>query len=909
MNRRLRFWIGFFLSLVLTLMMGSLRYPVWSQTASDLLQQGRDLYQTENFHQAVEVLEESVHTLQRQGRPLNQALALNYLALADYRLGRITKAGDRLHSSLDLLSKLDTTDDQQRVQAQVLTTQGQLLLATGDVNTAVEQWQQAHDIYQDLDDLTGMLGTDLNQVQALRSLGRYRLAQKKIEDLRMTLDQQTDPRLKILGWRSLGNTLHIAGQLEDAEVAFENSLALAEAQQSGEAIAAAWLGLGNIERDRSLSQDGALELQNCPVSVTPEPQDRQSAQHHTFCSALAAYEQSVQFATHPASRVRAKLNQFSLQSALGQEIDPSKVQHLTQDLNQLAPGRFAIDAKVNLAHSLMVQADMTQNPAQAATPSTDLGVFQAETLLREAQREAKQLGDRIAESYALGTLGHWYEQQGNVAFAKTKTQAAIQKIQALRANDIAYQWHWQMGRLLQQEAAQKDLIQDAPQGVETPAKQRTRVLQSYDIAFQLLQSLRQDLTALNTDVQFSFRQTIEPFYRQYADTLLQNPTPEDLSQARTVIESLQLAELDNFFQDACSTAQPELLDRIAEAQDPTSAILYPILLGNPASGTQRIEIVAKLPGETELTHVSVPVSGTEVQNTVKDLRSQITSPAGLRDAQRISSQVYQWIVQPLYPDLVEHHTQTLVFVLDTPFQSIPMAALYNEGHYLIEEFAVALTPGLQLLSPQPLQSVQTNLLTGGLTEARLGFTSLPAVGEELDAVEAILPARARLLNETFVEEAIASVLTESTPTVVHLATHGQFSSRAEETFLLAYDGKIDVNELRSLLRSETADLGEQDVIELLVLSACETARGDERAALGLAGMAIRAGARSTLATLWKADDRATADLVSEFYRQFFVEQTGNKAIALREAQLHLLKNTRFKHPRYWAPFVLLGNWL
>ncbi|MEM9217379.1 MAG: CHAT domain-containing protein [Cyanobacteria bacterium P01_F01_bin.150] len=940
MNRRISLpWIGFLLSLSLSLLLGLFGLPSWSQTTpTDLLQEGRDLYQTENFHQAANVLENAAQTFQQQGLPLNQALALNYLALADYQLGQIDNANDRLHTSLNLLASLAPTNDQQRIHAQVLSTRGQLLLATGQAAAAIDQWQQAHDIYQTLNDPTGLLGTDINQVQALRSLGRYRLVQKKIDDLRTTLGHQPNKDLAVLGWRSLGNTLHTAGQLDDAEAAFQTSLTLAEQQQSFQAIAAAWLGIGNIERDRGLRKAAwSLEQSTCPIPVSAKGQGQPSATIEHFRKAVDAYAQSAQLTSRSTTRIRAQLNQLNLQIALNQFPNESTLERLETELDQLPTGRFAIDAKVNLAHSLMclphgqappgqlsmsrmnleTQRNLSENrtpnvgwakDARMCPPNTLMGtpigphsfcpsyigmlfarnVFDAEALLVAAQREAKGLGDRIAESYALGTLGHLYEQQGKVASAKTTTQAAIQKIQALRANEIAYQWHWQMGRLLQQE---------------TGVNQRTRILQSYDIAFQLLQSLRQDLTALNTDVQFSFRQTIEPFYRQYAQTLLKTPTAADLSQARIVIESLQLAELDNFFQDACSTAQPELVDQIAQTQDPTSAILYPIIL--PDS----IEIVAKLPGEATLTHLSVPASGAEVRATLRQLRSQLTEPHLIRAAQQTSQQVYQWLIQPLYQELSDRQTETLVFVLDTPFQAIPMAALYSGDHYLIEDFAVALTPGLQLLSPRPLESVQTNVLAGGLTEARLGFPPLPAVGDELAAVGSIVPIQTRLLNEEFVELAIASELTNSRTTVVHLATHGQFSSRAEDTFLLAYDDKIDVNELQTLLQAENPEMDTNTVIELLVLSACETALGDERAALGLAGMAVRAGARSTLATLWRADDKATSTLISDFYHRLFDEQTGNKAIALQKAQLYLLQETRFKHPRFWAPFVLLGNWL
>jgi CHAT domain-containing protein len=92
-----------------------------------------------------------------------------------------------------------------------------------------------------------------------------------------------------------------------------------------------------------------------------------------------------------------------------------------------------------------------------------------------------------------------------------------------------------------------------------------------------------------------------------------------------------------------------------------------------------------------------------------------------------------------------------------------------------------------------------------------------------------------------------------------------------------------------------------------VLSACQTAVGDERAALGLAGVAVKAGARSALASLWFINDESTALLVAEFYRQLALP-ANDKADALRGAQLTLLNDERYRHPAYWAPFLLIGNW-
>ncbi|NJR64375.1 MAG: CHAT domain-containing protein [Leptolyngbyaceae cyanobacterium CRU_2_3] len=140
--------------------------------------------------------------------------------------------------------------------------------------------------------------------------------------------------------------------------------------------------------------------------------------------------------------------------------------------------------------------------------------------------------------------------------------------------------------------------------------------------------------------------------------------------------------------------------------------------------------------------------------------------------------------------------------------------------------------------------------------------------------------------------------------MVHLATHGQFSSNAAETFLLTWDGRINVNQLSQLLRSRDP---KNPPIELLVLSACQTAAGDDRAALGLAGIAIRSGARSTLASLWKVNDESTTAFMAQFYREL-IQPGISKTAALRNAQIALLHDSQYQQPFFWAPFVLVGNW-
>lgn len=216
-----------------------------------------------------------------------------------------------------------------------------------------------------------------------------------------------------------------------------------------------------------------------------------------------------------------------------------------------------------------------------------------------------------------------------------------------------------------------------------------------------------------------------------------------------------------------------------------------------------------------------------------------------------------------------------------------------------------LTPGLQLLEPRSLKQVPLFSLTAGLTEARQGFVPLPAVKQEVKEISDDLPSEI-LLNETFTYAKIEKELKNHSVNILHLATHGQFSSQPKDTFILTWDKRLNANTLSELLK--TREQSNSEPIELLVLSACQTATGDKRAALGLAGLAVRSGARSTIATLWSVNDQSTADAMIEFYHHLR-QGDGNRAEALRQAQLSLLKQEAYQHPYYWAPFILVGNWL
>ncbi|RCJ30805.1 hypothetical protein A6769_32520 [Nostoc punctiforme NIES-2108] len=817
--------------------------------AQELFEQGEKLYAAEQFHQACLVFEQALIAYKAQGNKLRQGMTLSNLSLTYQQLGQWSKASQAITQSLKLLQSgqaSQETGSPTQILAQALDIQGRLQLAQGKAELALNTWQQAAAIYAKIGDRAGSIRSQINSTQALQTLGNYRQAQKTLTEINQNLQNQPDSTLKATGLRSLGNVLRVVGDVEQSRKILQQSLEVAKRMlsPSPQAMSEIWLSLGNT----------ATVQQDTPAAIN-------------------YYQQAAGTSASPTTRIQADLNQLRLLLDDNQlNAAQGLVSKIQAQIPKLPANRKAVYARINFAQSLM-RLKAGQEVKEIAQ------------LLATAIQQARDLQDQRSVAYALGNLGGLYEQTQQFNNAQDLTQQALVISQGINVPDITYRWQWQLGRLLKAKGDIKGAIA------------------AYTESVKILQSLRNDLVATNPEVQFSFRDEVEPIYRQLVNLLLQSeensqPNQDNLVQARAVIESLQLAELDNFFRVACLEGKPIQIDSVIDRQDPNAAVIYPIILAD------KLEVILKLP-QQPLHHYKTSISATEVEKIVDQFRQELIKPYTLQQTQALSRQIYNWLVQPAKQYLAKSQIKTLVFVLDGSLRNIPMAALYDGQQYLIQKYAIALAPGLQLLAPKSLSQQKIKALTAGITEARQGFSALSNVAQELNEIKSEVPTTV-LLNQKFTNETLQKEINSVLFPVVHLATHGQFSSKADETFILTWDGRINVNQLDTLLRIREAE--SPNAIELLVLSACQTAAGDKRAALGLAGIAVRAGARSTLASLWNVDDKSTAELMSQFYREL-TSQKLTKAEALRQAQLALLNNPKYQHPLFWSAYILVGNWL
>jgi CHAT domain-containing protein len=723
----------------------------------------------------------------------------------------------------------------------------------GAFDDAAEAWQQAATAYERSRDRGMQLATLVHLSRAQSALGQYGHAVHSLQSaLRLAETSKDQARIATV-LAALGNAHIVLGAPETASAYLDRALALAREARTPELIAAVLNDLGNLR-----STEGK------------------------HAEALVAYRESIALTTPSGNRIlmaRASTNAAAALRHLGQApAAPALLDAAFDEIRQVKPSHDMAFALVGIG---VAYRDL-RGTLPAAADSLLLRGGQA---LREAATAADAIGDRRTASYAWGYLASAYEDERRYVEALQLTRRAIFIAQQATAPESLYRWQWQAGRLLKQLGSIDDAIA------------------SYRRAVATLQSIRPELAVSYGPRPTTFRDGVGPIYFQLVDLLLQRAAsgnaPDEaaatLLEARETIELFKAAELRDYFRDDCvdtALAKVTNLDVVSK----TAIVIYPVILED------RLVLVVSLP--QGLKSVVVPVKGETLTEEVRQFRLKLekrTTREYLPHAQRL----YDWLIRPLEADLVTAGVETLVFVPDGALRTIPMAALHDGKQFLVAKYALAITPGLSLTDPRPIRRERARVLAVGVTESVQGFPALPNVAAEIEMLRGMFPTTA-LVNRDFRASNFETALKATEPyTIVHVASHGQFDADVTKTFLLTFDDKVSMEQLDKFIGVLKF---RDDPLELLTLSACDTAAGDDRAALGLAGIAIKAGARSAMATLWQVHDQVAADLVAAFYKEL-QDPSVSRALALRRAQLGILSNPRYDHPGFWSPFLMINNWL
>ncbi len=899
--------------------------PAYANTAAQQVEQGAAAYRNHRYSDAIENWRS---------------------ALSQY--------GDRENSAENSLERAIILENLARAYQQ----QGQLALA-------LEHWQLATDVYVARQNGAKIGRTLAAQAAAYRQLGQpYQAAGILCRPVTDEVDyevygpqfcrpesaiaqsrQAADRAGEIAALGSLGETYRVIQRYELAVQVLEAGLemsrnlagnsALAEGVSRAQQRAPLHNSLGNVHKEQAeLGYQQAIAAQR---GLTGGEQDLRAAAERYRQAAIAQFIQSETLARNSddaATEVKALLGRLAVSFQSNKlESTASLREQAIARLGQLPPNQ----AQVYLALQLTKRPrELGVAGSSRASRSQCTDIFlddRTRSLLQQAHTLATRLNNNRLVAFSQGEIGHYYECTGDYSSALQWTQQARLAASGDRvlALDTLYLWQWQTGRIYQHQG------------------QTDQAIEYYAKAVGNLDRVREEILSSDRNLQFDFRDAVAPVYRELAEIRLtqvssaesasslehtnlanksnSQTSNQNIRAALGDIDSLQLAELQNYFGSDCLVPVADLrLDDLLSSTEARTSTVSDAALINTVIFPDRTAAILTLPGQAPLLHwIDQPEeylrqSVITLRNSLEDTANELEG-FDTTGAERLYSQ----IIAPFLPMLSQNDIKTLVFVNDGILRNIPMGALYDGQQYLVEQYALALAPSLQRSDASPRGSLPSRALILGLSQnptvngQQLG--SLPAVRREVQEVLSVFPNSDLLLDAAFTKTNLEQNLSDRTYPVLHIATHGKFDTAPNKTFLVTGDKAgnqetgagenqlLRLGELDTLVRGGATPTASAptDLLDLIVLSACETATGDERASLGLAGVTIRAGARTALASLWSVDDESTADLVTYFYQNW--DSGLSKSEALRQAQIAVMKDPKyFQHPAYWSAFMLVGDW-
>lgn len=842
--------------------------PLMAQSMSprQWVQEGIDAYQAGNYQEAVKIWKKA---LSASSEPQEKQIILENLATAYQKLNQ----NEQVFETLEKLEKYAIKTGNKGKLSQILTQKAQIYLNIGQPQTAIAllcastdektcQPNTALAISRQIEDTSIERSALGILAEAYRFSGKYDQSIQTLETALSLPSTEAQTSLK----QSLGNSYTARGQLsqlraKSAEKQDHNRSNTFQKQ----AISDYQQATKNFRANLNGSEDPLTKLENLLNLIR-----------------LSYYSQNFQI-------ISPQQRQNDLQQAL--ILLPMVPQNVTTVY-------ASIDLASLPAFSLALSTPLIQCPTQ-----WQLSDYQRLSILDNALTIAKNLNNPRVESFALGAIGHFYECLGRTKEALTLTQKAILVAnQDLNTKDGLYLLEWQKGRIFQAKG------------------QFNLAVNAYQNAYNTLENIRSDLLTTEKDVQLDFRDSIEPIYRQLAQLKLQLADSQSLSSIQQkqelkevlkIIDHLRLAELQNYLGNDC------FLRIDAPVSQPISAFPQTAII-NYLMFQEKTAIIIILPDQSIKIHWIKQNKANIIENIAQFRQNLLDGFLTLGDYDTsLSETLYSQIIRPFETDLQEYDVKNLVFIQDSPFRPIPMAALHDGKQFLIEKYAVSTTPSLSLtfLQKRTLSDNKT-LILGVTEESQIDgqiFPSLDNIPLEIATISQQFPNHQLLVNQQFNPQTLTQTLDNADYSIIHIATHAQFGTIPDDTFLVAGNNdKIALKSLENTLR--LLESGSNSV-ELLTLTACETAEGDERSALGLAGVAIQAGVQSAIASLWPVSDQSTLQLILAFYDNL-INSGVNKAEALREAQIQLIQaqsnpdiNNQYSHPVYWSSFILIGNWL
>ncbi|MDJ0509048.1 MAG: CHAT domain-containing protein [Crocosphaera sp.] len=866
MNQKLSFIFLFILSLIISLIINWQTFAI-SQTfnINSLVEKGVIKYQQGNYRAAIQIWQQALNLEEIKNNLKNKAIIEENLARTYQKVGQTEQE--------------------------------------------IDYWQKAIANYQQLNQIqpVGRLLTE--QAQAYSRLGKHQksltlLCSTEIEKNKLICGPNTaleiaktyqDEQGEIAALGSLGETYRLMGNYETAIYILETeALTKVNNLDNSNYAASLFNSLGNVyfaQAKRWQTQANSAEVRS--ATTTAERFKKNAVENSKI--AFSNYQNALQLNQtnqNTSEELQTLLNLTQLKQQFSDLIYTNELQEKALKLLDKIPNS---SAKIYAAINLALASPLNECPIITSLSNSEL-----EKTLTEAVDNATQLKSTRIQSFSLGALAHFYECEGQYKKASKHTKSALLLAEQDRAAiDSLYLWEWQLGRIFE------------------ALKQPSKAIASYERAYGILESLRSDILTANRNLQFDFRDSIEPLYRQLIELILaqenssSNLSSQPFLKGLQTLDSLKLAELQNYLGDDCILTEineqgtPQtFVDQIFKKLEnigTDTALIIPIIFRD------RLAILLSLPQE-KIKVYWVNITEDQLNKDLELFWKELQSFYDLSQSFKTSAQkFYDILIRPFETALESAKIKTLVFILDGNLRNIPMPALHDGKQFLIERYAIATTPSLTLTTLSSSNLRDSPALAMGVAEesniAQESYPELPNVETELKKIVASFPDSKLLLNENFTRPNLQQEFQETTYPIIHIATHGKFGTIPEDSFLvMGNNQKLTITDLEQDIRNFNENY---NLLELLSLTACQTAIGDDRTTLGLAGITVQAGVKSTLASLWFIRDDYAETLITDFYNN--LKKGISKAEALQEAQKNLIKQGI--HPGIWSPFVLIGNWL
>ena len=959
--------------------------PAFAQTTQDrkaeadrLFDQGIQQIKIGQYQSAIQSLQHALTICRETQEHRKETTTLTALGLAYLRLGDVTRAMQLRQQALTIAKELKDTElekfvlellkiDQRnliKAEADRLFKQGTQQYQTSRFQSALHSWKQVLVIYQEIKDRQGEGATLGSLGSVYDSLGDYNKAiayhQQALTIAREIHDRQSEG--KALG--NLGVACMGLGNYTNAVEYGQQWLAIAREIDDRQSEGRALNNLGNAYRNLGNYAE-AIEYEQQALKITKETSDYQSQgavlnglgiiykNLGDLRKAIEYYQEALVIVRGISDRQGEGGILNSMGIAYKNLGNYSKAIEYHQQALVIARKIYDHEGESEALGSLGNAYGLLGNYAKAIEYHQ-----QALTIDRE-------IHDRQSEGQSLGNLGVAYFSLGNYAKAIEYHQQALaiaREVGDLKSEGIALN---NIGATLIQQ------------------KRPELAIVFYKQSINVYESIRTGIQSLPREQQESYINSVADTYRSLADLLLKQ---DRVLEAQRVLDLLKVQELQNYLRNVRGKLQPaqgisnrppeqQLSDRFIQshitqqqafeqfirsqevqeliaqlspkaqkqsidledfrsltstltALHQDAVLLYPLILPD------RVELVLLAPGLAPI-HRSSPVKKEDLNRAIANFRAALQNPNS--DAKVPAQQLYQWLIAPISADLAKAHAKTILYAPDGQLRYIPLAALHDGHQWLAETYRIQNITAKSLISlslqRQTIPKVLAAAFSQGSYTFKVGsesftFNGLPGAAREISLLATLLPGTAQLLDQDFTANGVLTRLNNYN--ILHLATHGAIvTSDPTQSFILFGDGKpVNLTQIDSDWSFQNTDL--------VVLSACETGLGglgNGEEILGLGYVMQKAGAKSTIASLWQVDDNGTQALMDAFYAAL---KTGKltKAEALQKAQIVLIagnhaangeqraslrlpsnipatvsKSPNLSHPYYWAPFILIGNGL